>query len=110
MPLRNYQHDAVSELRLAIQRSGSAVLVMPTGAGKTVVAGEIARLAAAKGSRTLFLVHRRELVKQAVDTLMEQCPGIGIGVECPGWPAMPWAPLAGRHGSVRGKAGTVGQA
>ena len=38
-------------------------------------------------------MHRRELVKQAVDTLLEQCPGISIGVECPGWPAMPWAPL-----------------
>ena len=82
-----------SNLRQAIARSGSAVLVMPTGSGKTVVAGEIARLAAGKGSRTLFLVHRRELVKQAVDTLLEQCPGISIGVECPGWPSMPWAPL-----------------
>ena len=63
------------------------------------MAGEIARLAAGKGSRTLFLVHRRELVKQAVDTLLEQCPGISIGVECPGWPAMPWAPAAGRDGA-----------
>ena len=93
MPLRDYQQDAVNELRATIARSGSAVYVLPTGGGKTVVAGEIARLAAGKGSRTLFLVHRRELVKQAVDTLLEQCPGISIGVECPGWPAMPWAPL-----------------
>ena len=93
MPLRDYQQDAVNELRASIARSGSAVYVLPTGGGKTVVAGEIARLAAGKGSRTLFLVHRRELVKQAVDTLLEQCPGISIGVECPGWPAMPWAPL-----------------
>ena len=28
-----------------------------------------------------------------MDTLLEQCPGISIGVECPGWPSMPWAPL-----------------
>ena len=58
-----------------------------------MVAGEIARLAAEKGSRTFFLVHRRELVKQAVDTLLEAVPGVSIGVECPGWPQMPWAPL-----------------
>ena len=93
MPLREYQQDAVHELRAAIQRHGSAVYCLPTGGGKTVVAGEIARLAAEKGSRTFFLVHRRELVKQAVDTLLEAVPGVSIGVECPGWPQMPWAPL-----------------
>ena len=93
MPLREYQQEAVHQLRAAIKKYGSAVYVLPTGAGKTVVAGEIARLAAAKGSLTFFLVHRRELVKQAVDTLLEQVPGVSIGVECSGWPKMPWAPL-----------------
>ena len=34
-------------------------------AGKSLIAGEIARLATEKGIRsTLFLIHRRELVKQ----------------------------------------------
>ena len=93
MPLREYQQEAVHRLRAAIKKHGSAVYVLPTGGGKTVVAGEIARRAAAKGSRTLFLVHRRELVKQAVDTLLEAVPGVSIGVECSGWPKMPWAPL-----------------
>ena len=84
MPLRDYQQDAVNELRASIARSGSAVYVLPTGGGKTVVAGEIARLAAGKGSRTLFLVHRRELVKQAVrHTMLEAMPRHqSIGVEC----------------------------
>ena len=49
MPLRDYQQDAVNELRAAIARSGSAVYVLPTGGGKTVVAGEIARLAGGQG-------------------------------------------------------------
>ena len=93
MPLREYQQEAVHRLRAAIKKYGSAVYVLPTGGGKTVVAGEIARRAAAKGSLTFFLVHRRELVKQAVDTLLEQVPGVSIGVECSGWPKMPWAPL-----------------
>ena len=57
--LRDYQQDAVSELRQAVGKSGSAVYVCPTGAGKTVVASEIARLAAKKGSKTLFLVHQK---------------------------------------------------
>ena len=91
--LRDYQQDAVYELRLSILRSESAVYVLPTGGGKTVVAAEISRLASDKGSRTLFLVHRRELVKQAINTLEEACPGMSIGVEAAGWPSMPWAPL-----------------
>ena len=93
MPLRDYQLIAVDDCREAIRRSDSCVLVMPTGSGKTVVAGEIARLASAKGSRTMFLVHRRELVKQVTDTLLENVPGVQVGVIAAGSPEMPWAPL-----------------
>ena len=91
--LRPYQERAVHELRDAIRRHGSAVYVLPTGGGKTVVAGEVARLAHANGRRTLLLVHRRELVGQAVDTLTAYCPGVSVGVEAAGWPSMPWAAL-----------------
>ena len=89
--LRPYQSRAVEELRQAIRSKGSAVYVLPTGGGKTVIFGEIARLAAEKGSRTLFLVHRRELIKQAVDTLEKFLPGMSFGVEAAGWPSMPWS-------------------
>ena len=41
----------------------------------------------------MFLVHRRELVRQAVDTLTEAIPDVDIGVEAAGWPSKPWAPL-----------------
>ena len=90
---RPYQSRAVEELRAAVTEYGSAVYVLPTGAGKTVVAAEIARLAQAKGRRTLLLVHRRELVKQAIETLNLACPGVSIGVEAAGWPSQPWAAL-----------------
>ena len=91
--LRDYQITAVAELRDAISTHRTAVYVLPTGGGKTVVAAELARLAAEKGNRTLLLVHRRELVKQAIDTLSEACPGLSVGVEAAGWPSMPWAML-----------------
>ena len=90
MTLRPYQLEAVTRIREAIVEFGSVVYVCPTGSGKTIVAGEISRLAAAKGSRTLLLVHRRELVRQSIDTLGEACPDIGIGVEAAGWPSAPW--------------------
>ena len=99
MQLRDYQQQAVSDIRMAIMRSGSCVFVCPTGSGKTVIASEIARLAAEKGTRTMFLVHRRELVKQAIGTLAEACPGMSVGVEAAGWPAQPWANL--QVGSVQ---------
>ena len=91
--LRDYQQDAVEQLREAIVVHGSAVYVLPTGAGKTVVAAEIARLGFEKGSRTLLLVHRRELVKQGLDTLRVASPGLEVGVEAAGWPSWPHAPL-----------------
>ena len=91
--LRGYQQDAVNEIRRAVAQFGSVVYCLPTGGGKTKVAGEIARLAAAKGSRTLFLVHRRELVKQTIETLENDCPGVQVGAIASGFPECPWAPL-----------------
>ena len=83
----------MDELREAIKRHKSAVYVLPTGGGKTVVAGLIAQRVTERGGQVMLVVHRRELVKQAVDTLTEFVPGLDVGVEAPGWPSMPWAPL-----------------
>ena len=91
--LRTYQQNAVGELRQAVADFGSAVYCLATGAGKTKIAGEISRLAAAKGSRTIFLVHRRELVHQTLETLRSDCPGVQVGAIASGFPECPWAPL-----------------
>ena len=58
-----------------------------------MVAGDIARRVTERDFQALLLVHRRELVRQAIDTLTEMVPGLSIGVEARGWPAMPWAKL-----------------
>ena len=91
--LREYQKRAITELRTAIQQDGSAVLVCPTGSGKTKIAGEIARLATQKGNRVMFLVHRRELVRQVYRTLESDCSGLSIGIEAAGFPSSPWSLL-----------------
>lgn len=63
--LRGYQDGAVNRVRGAFNRGARAVLlVMPTGAGKTVCFSYIAFHAAAKGKRILLLAHRRELILQ----------------------------------------------
>jgi superfamily II DNA or RNA helicase len=84
MQLRPYQQIAVSDLATAIRMVQSALLVMPTGAGKTVVFTEIARRASAKQNGVVILVHRRELVKQASDKLTKA--GVEHGIIAAGFP------------------------
>lgn len=63
--LRDYQATAGDDLRAAYRNGAKApLLVMPTGAGKTVLFTYIASQGAAKGSRILLLAHRRELIGQ----------------------------------------------
>ncbi|WP_198783101.1 DEAD/DEAH box helicase [Shewanella putrefaciens] len=60
--LRDYQQQAVdAALNHFRQSTDSAVLVLPTGAGKSIVIAELARIA--KG-RVLVLTHVKELVAQ----------------------------------------------
>ncbi|WP_417579080.1 DEAD/DEAH box helicase [Nitrincola sp.] len=60
--LRNYQRQAVeATLSHFRQNTESAVIVLPTGAGKSLVIAELARLAR---QRILVLTHVRELVEQ----------------------------------------------
>ncbi len=60
--LRKYQREAVSGVvRFFQKRRDPALVVLPTGAGKSLVIAELARLA--KG-RVLVLAHVKELVEQ----------------------------------------------
>jgi DNA repair protein RadD len=68
--LRPYQTRAIDDLRTCYQSGRRApVLILPTGAGKTVVASEVIRMTVARGGRVLFLVHRNELLTQSVSKL-----------------------------------------
>jgi len=98
--LRSYQQIAVSELRLALQALHSALLVMPTGAGKTVVFTEIARLASDKNKTVYILVHRRELIRQASDKLTKA--GVEHGIISAGFkPSRHWVQVASVQTLVR---------
>lgn len=68
--LRSYQKTAIENLRgLLRQGRKRIVLCMPTGGGKTVVAASMIHSALQRGSRSIFLAHRRELIDQTVDKL-----------------------------------------
>lgn len=63
--LRPYQVNALSRLRGEVSLGHRRVLlVAPTGAGKTTIAGEIISGAASKGNKCIFLAHRTELIEQ----------------------------------------------
>jgi len=66
MNLRPYQRDAVTGVDSALKSKRSALVVMPTGTGKTVCFAHIARNAV---KRVMVIAHREELVQQAVSKI-----------------------------------------
>jgi len=64
--LRPYQAAAIARLATSFAAGRQApILTLPTGSGKTVIAGAIIRKAADEGQNVLFIAPRRELVDQA---------------------------------------------
>lgn len=81
LQLRSYQREAIDAVQAAwaegVQRPA---VVLPTGAGKTVV---FSRMAAehvtAKGTRVVILVHRDELADQTLNKLKQTEPSLFTG-------------------------------
>lgn len=69
--LRTYQEDAKLAARDAMAMVRAVLLVLATGAGKTIIFSNIAQAAAGKGFRVLILAHRDTLIKQASRKLTE---------------------------------------
>ncbi|MGQ9814240.1 MAG: DEAD/DEAH box helicase family protein [Candidatus Roseilinea sp.] len=80
MILRPYQEQAINTTRAKIAAGVRRILLTaPTGAGKTCIAAGIVLSAVAKGKRVLFLAHRRELIDQTVNKLVDAgVPNLGV--------------------------------
>ena len=84
MKLRDYQERAVDGTFAAWDEGRSALVVLPTGCGKTIVfASVIQRLLTdgGKKARVLVLAHREELIAQAKDKIAMVVPSARIGIE-----------------------------
>ena len=78
MELRKYQNELISNVYLDCKTGlRNICVVLPCGGGKTVVMSEIIKRANKKGNKVLFLVHTRELIKQAKDTF----EAVGISMQ-----------------------------
>jgi ATP-dependent helicase IRC3 len=74
LTLRPYQEEAIQAVTNGIQRP---LVALPTGTGKTVV---FVHLVDRRGGRALILVHRDELIQQALEKLQLVNPDLDIGV------------------------------
>ncbi len=70
--LRPYQISAIEQTRQIIASGSRRILInAPTGAGKTCLGAKILEGAYRKGSPTLFLAHRRELIEQSAAKIQD---------------------------------------
>lgn len=83
--LRPYQVRIVSEARELMKKGSKSLLIIaPTGSGKTCLTADMLLSAAEKQMPSLFIVHRRELVKQSTRTFSHV--GVRHGIIAAGFP------------------------
>lgn len=76
--LRDYQLECLEAVSTEFSKGISRqLIVLPTGSGKTVVMGALAREV---NKKTLLLAHREELIDQAVEKFKLIWPDVDIGV------------------------------
>lgn len=63
---------------------GNPLIVLPTGAGKSLVIAMAIRQARAYGARALILQHRKELIRQNAEKIQILMPELTIGINSSG--------------------------
>lgn len=87
--LREYQKRIIDDVRNQMIKGLKRILIQsPVGSGKTVLIAYMLDSVTSKGHQSLFLVHRRELIKQACKTFSDF--NIDYGVIAPGWEYNPF--------------------
>lgn len=77
--LRQYQKDQLAEVTHHMKSGSRRIIIQaPTGSGKTCLASYMLDRASNQGFHSLFIVHRRELVKQSTMTFSEYAINHGI--------------------------------
>lgn len=61
-------------------KSGNCVVVLPTGAGKSLLIALLIQQALEFGGRVIVLAHRKELLQQNADEIRGLIPGVDVGI------------------------------
>jgi len=78
--LRDYQEKCLEAIENSLsQNIRDQLIILPTGAGKTIIFSELIRR---KNLKTLIIAHRLELLEQAEEKLKFVAPDIESGVFC----------------------------
>lgn len=82
MKLRGYQTACVQAVRAEFAAGKkTALAVLPTGAGKTIILSSLGMMMRVEGARRIMvLAHRRELVTQAVEKWRKVDPDESLGI------------------------------
>ena len=78
--LYDFQQEAASAVAESFKGSASALVVAPTGCGKTQIGCAVASDRNRAG-RIMWVAHREELINQAAERLRQFCPGRKVGIE-----------------------------
>ena len=79
--LRWYQSEAVLRTwDYLCDQAGNPVIVLPTGAGKSLIVAKLAQDAINFGSQVLVLAHRKELLEQNAEKVRKLLPGVKVGL------------------------------
>ena len=89
--LRPYQQDFIDAVRDQFKLVKRVVGVAPCGAGKTIITGWMIREALQRGKRSIFFVHRHELIEQTAKTFHDL--DIPFGIIASGIPMQPELPV-----------------
>lgn len=69
MQLRPYQQRLIDKTIESIKKGNRRILIqLPTGGGKTAISSEIVKRCYNKGNKSIFCVHRQELLMQTYET------------------------------------------
>ena len=71
--LRSYQQETIDKVYQSMRSGHRRIVVQqPPRTGKTVIMAEIARKTTIKGNRVMFMIHRKEVLEQAIKTFKLQ--------------------------------------
>ena len=71
--LRDYQKDLLQRVEAALEADAKARVMMqlPTGGGKTEIAGQLLKARLTNGRKAVWVTHRRELTEQTCSRLVD---------------------------------------